>query len=357
MSNIITAVFGGARTARTKPIHQWNYGQVLRFVGITLPDAYTVHFSNSAETGTAKTQIGNASGVIVPDEYLTTGQDIYAWVFLHTGDSDGETKYSVIIPVIRRPQPTEEPPTPVQQGLVDQAIAALNAGVEAAEDAAERAEQYNVRVWVDDDAIHLYGGIPGGEGGGNLTAEVQALPIKSMPTANVEDDHLTIGIPTFYPRESEELYYLYSGGRPSDFTAYRKKLVIGDDYRVTITTSDNEDTYQLTAEVDDDSSEYVSVKLGDVDSYGFKITYTKVYRYGEYEEGLAFQFSDELSNITQVKIEHDVGNKIYVGNLPRLTYRKDEDWFSHYPISFLGVLNMFSKLCNAGITFTDIEWD
>lgn len=161
MSNIITAVFGGSRTAKTRPLHQWDYGQIIRFIGITLPDVYTVHFANNGDTGTAKTQIGNASGVIIPDEYLTTGQDIHAWIFLHAGDSDGETKYSATIPVIRRPQPTEDPPTPVQQGLVDRAIAALNAGVEAAEDAADKAELYNVRVSVDEDAIRFVNGIDG----------------------------------------------------------------------------------------------------------------------------------------------------------------------------------------------------
>ena len=129
-TNIVTASFGASRLVRTRALYQWNYGQVLQFVGLDLPSAYTVHFSNQGVGGTAKTQVGNADGVDTPNEYLTTGQAVYAWVFLHTGADDGETMYSVIIPVTARPKPVEDEPTPVQQGVIDQAIAALNDAVE-----------------------------------------------------------------------------------------------------------------------------------------------------------------------------------------------------------------------------------
>ena len=140
-TNIVTAAFGGSKVVRTRALYQWDYGQVLQFSGIDLPDAYTVHFSNQGVGGEAKTMVGNADGVDIPDEYLATGQTVYAWVYLHAGESDGETMYSIIIPVVARPQPTEDEPTPVQQGAIDQAIAALNDGVDRAEAAAEAAEQ------------------------------------------------------------------------------------------------------------------------------------------------------------------------------------------------------------------------
>ena len=140
-SNIVTAAFGASRSARTRALHQWDYGQILKFVGLNLPSVYTVHFSNTGVGGEAKTMIGNADGVDIPDEYLTTGQSVYAWVYLHTGADDGETVYSVIIPVKARPRPCEDVPTPVQQGAIEQAIAALNTGVAAAQEAAQDAEQ------------------------------------------------------------------------------------------------------------------------------------------------------------------------------------------------------------------------
>ena len=63
-------------------------------------------------------QVGNADGVLIPDAMLTSGQNVYAWVFLHTGEDDGETMYAVTIPVQQRPRPTEEEPTPVQQEVL-----------------------------------------------------------------------------------------------------------------------------------------------------------------------------------------------------------------------------------------------
>lgn len=129
-TNVVVAAFGASKIVRTRGLYQWDYGQVLKFAGLDLPNAYTVHFSDDGVGGTAKTMVGDENGVTIPDEYLTTGKTVYAWVYLHTGADDGETVYSVIIPVVARPQPTEEEPTPVQHGVIDQAIAALNSAVE-----------------------------------------------------------------------------------------------------------------------------------------------------------------------------------------------------------------------------------
>lgn len=141
MDNIVRASFVFGKSTKTRNLHQWDYGQVLQFAGIDMPSAYTVHFANQPMSGDAKTQVGDANGVDIPDEYLTTGLPVYAWVFLHTGADDGETVYSVTIPVTKRPKPTEKPPTPQQQGAIDQAIAALNEGVEAVQEIAETIPQ------------------------------------------------------------------------------------------------------------------------------------------------------------------------------------------------------------------------
>lgn len=127
--NITTAPLGGNRNIKTKPLFQYDYGQVLKIVGVTLPAAYEVHFSNQLH-GVATTQIGNADGVIIPDIYLTTGEPVYAWIYLHTGNSDGETEYTITIPVVRRASISDAEPTPVQQDVITQAIAALNTAVE-----------------------------------------------------------------------------------------------------------------------------------------------------------------------------------------------------------------------------------
>ena len=128
-TNIVQAQFGSQKSVRTRPLYQWDYGQVLLFEGLDLPVAYEVHFSNVAIGGTSVTQIGDEDGVSIPDILLTTGRAVYAWVYLHTGEDDGETMYTAIVPVVARPQPTNETPTPVQQDAITEAIAALNRAV------------------------------------------------------------------------------------------------------------------------------------------------------------------------------------------------------------------------------------
>lgn len=174
--NVVTAVFGAFRSVKTAPLWQYDYGQILRFRGLTLPEAYEVHFSNSI-SGASKTKIGNANGVLIPDEYLTNGASVYAWVFLHVGDSDGETRYMVEIPINKRAKPTDEAPTPKQQSEITQTIAALNAAVDKAELAAKSIENMSVSAHsvtggptVDktvskEGAVNLDFGIPSGGSG------------------------------------------------------------------------------------------------------------------------------------------------------------------------------------------------
>ena len=127
--NVITASFGGLREVTTAPLWQWDYGQILEITGLDLPQAFEVHFSNSRKSGETITQIGTDNQVTIPDMYLTSGADIYAFVFLHDGLTDGETEYVIKIPVRERPEPSDIEPTPEQQDAITEAIAALNTAV------------------------------------------------------------------------------------------------------------------------------------------------------------------------------------------------------------------------------------
>jgi len=140
MTNIITACFGGTRYANTRPAWLIDHGMVLKIEGVELPETYFVDFANSkAEQATRV--LGNADGVVIPDQYfLSNAPQIFAWVYLTTGDS-GFTTLQVTIPLSQRPDVSTEPPTPQETDLIEQAIAALNTGVNRAETAAEGAEQ------------------------------------------------------------------------------------------------------------------------------------------------------------------------------------------------------------------------
>ena len=154
MTNIIQAKFDGSRATKTSPAWKWDYGQELNISGIDgLPSVFEVHFANDGNA-TTTTQIGTDGVVTIPDTYLTTGKDIHAYIYLHTGLSDGETEYKITIPVKSRPQPTNDTPTPVQQDAITEAIAALNSAVtQTGEDATAAASSADDALAAKNDAV------------------------------------------------------------------------------------------------------------------------------------------------------------------------------------------------------------
>lgn len=137
--NQVIAYYNPCGGSKTRSLYQWDYGQELVFDGFDLPSSFEVHFSNEFG-GDAVTQIATDNVVTIPDMFLTSGANVYAWIFLHTGADDGETVYYIEIPVMERPEPSDDEPTPVEQSAITQAIAALNTGVSAAQGYAESAQ-------------------------------------------------------------------------------------------------------------------------------------------------------------------------------------------------------------------------
>lgn len=130
-TKIIKVVFGGRRYAVTNKRTRTDYGQTFEFVDIDLPETFEVIFSNSSTSaGTGKKMIGSNQRCLIPDEYLKTGQPIYAWVLVHDGEDDGRHMYSIKSPVDDMPDTSPEEPTPVEQSVISQAITALNSAVE-----------------------------------------------------------------------------------------------------------------------------------------------------------------------------------------------------------------------------------
>ena len=125
MSNILKIKLGKEQKITTKPLYQYDYGQILKFIDTQMPSAYEVHFSNY-ERGESTTQVATSNEVAIPDVYFKSGRDIYVWVYIHTGVEDGETEYQIIIPIVERATITDEEPTPEQASVIEQTIAALN---------------------------------------------------------------------------------------------------------------------------------------------------------------------------------------------------------------------------------------
>ena len=142
-SKTIKGVVGGGRYTVTAPIIKEDYGLYLQIEGIELPATYEVDFSNDEHSGTSVTMIGNADGVLIPSQFISSGKDVFAFLY-HVGEDYGRTVYKFRIPNKLRPDRTDETPTPEEQSTIDQAIAALNDAVEDAQDAQEAIENMSV---------------------------------------------------------------------------------------------------------------------------------------------------------------------------------------------------------------------
>ena len=154
--NIIYIYFKGKHQVTSKSQYQYNRGQYLYFADLNLPQAFEVHFSNK-DKGESKTQIGSDNLVEIPDEYFWNGAlQIYAWIYLHSKTTDGETIYEVRIPLTKRAKPTDEEPLPVQQSTIDRAIAELNNAVDITTENANKTDSDKIIVSnIKEDVITL----------------------------------------------------------------------------------------------------------------------------------------------------------------------------------------------------------
>ena len=219
--NVTTAVIGsGCNTATATPsLAQWDQGQILKIEGVDLPAAYQVEFSTEY-TRNAIQKIGNANGVAVPNELLQRSAPITAYIVLHEGENDRETEYWITIHITPRTPPETITPDPEEQSVIDETIAALQDGVEAAEAAAESVQNMGVEAetlaagsaasvekTVDPETgeVTLTFGIPrGNQGNPGTTPDfqigtVETLPPTSPATATITgtpaEPVLNLGIP------------------------------------------------------------------------------------------------------------------------------------------------------------------
>ena len=145
VDNILRVTFKHERRIKSRPLYQYDYGQVLKFIDLNLPAAYEVHFSNY-EHGESTTILATSNEVTIPDVYFINGKDIYVWIYLHTGANDGETEYQITIPITRRAKPSDEPPTPEEESVITQTIAALNDAVTESREGVQRVVQAESNV-------------------------------------------------------------------------------------------------------------------------------------------------------------------------------------------------------------------
>lgn len=112
MNRINIAYFDQNKTPHVYGIWQWDYGQILRIQGLTLPSAVEIDFSLNDTGGESTPRIGvtndGVTDVVIPDSMLEkdTTQDYCAYAFIYlTDDVSGQTEYKIILHVKARPKP------------------------------------------------------------------------------------------------------------------------------------------------------------------------------------------------------------------------------------------------------------
>lgn len=121
------------RDVTDRPLYQGNYGQVIQFDGLTLPDSFEVHMTDES-VGEAVQVIGGNNEVEIPNVLMERSGTLTVYIFLHDTEDDGTTCYTAWL--MRNPKVTpdeQEIPEP-EQDVISQTIGALNAAVAKAEE-------------------------------------------------------------------------------------------------------------------------------------------------------------------------------------------------------------------------------
>ena len=147
--NIVTAIFSGCnpRKAVAIPVSwQWDTGQVLKIVGLDIPNGTQAHFNADGDAITQLIGVVNGVGyVYIPDVFLQTPGTSNVYIYISEDDATAETEYVVQIKVLERVRPEDySTPTEAEETLFQAAIDAVRESAEDAEDAADLAESWAV---------------------------------------------------------------------------------------------------------------------------------------------------------------------------------------------------------------------
>lgn len=142
--------FGRERTARKSGLYQYDYGQILRVSDLELPEYVTVDFSLTDTRGSTETRVGKTTDgcleVQIPNELLknhvsvnTEYYMIYVYIYV-SDETSGNTVYKVILQVKTRSKPSDIGTDQEEKKLLDEAVNAVNAAADRAEQAEQNAK-------------------------------------------------------------------------------------------------------------------------------------------------------------------------------------------------------------------------
>lgn len=140
---MVTASFKeGQKTAITTSLQKYDYGEVLRIKGLSLPRYVAVQFAVDGMSEALPSSIGetveDVTDVLIPNSLLRSNikpwnYNIMAYVYIVSGSS-GKTKYTITIPVKWRPKTGDD------QAADDDVAAVIGSAVEKMNTATTKAE-------------------------------------------------------------------------------------------------------------------------------------------------------------------------------------------------------------------------
>lgn len=140
---MVTASFKeGQKTAITTSLQKYDYGEVLRIKGLSLPRYVAVQFAVDGMSEALPSSIGetveDVTDVLIPNSLLRSNikpwnYNIMAYVYIVSGSS-GKTEYTIIIPVKWRPKTGDD------QAADDDVVAVIGSAVEKMNTATTKAE-------------------------------------------------------------------------------------------------------------------------------------------------------------------------------------------------------------------------
>lgn len=141
MSNIITAVFTGCnpRFAAVTPMsYQWDKGQILKIIGLSIPSGTLADFVINGDSVTQMISVADkVATVAVPDALFEEAGAYMIYIRYREDDATQETKYMILLTVMERAKPDDYgDPTPAEQSMFQTVIDTVEDGVQDAQDAA-----------------------------------------------------------------------------------------------------------------------------------------------------------------------------------------------------------------------------
>ena len=160
---MVTALFKeGQKTAITTSLQKYDYGEVLRIKGLSLPRYVAVQFAVDGMSEALPSSIGetveDVTDVLIPNSLLRSNikpwnYNIMAYVYIVSGSS-GKTEYTITIPVKWRPKTGDDQAADDDvAAVIGSAVEKMNTATTKAENAANQASATAEEIKADREKI------------------------------------------------------------------------------------------------------------------------------------------------------------------------------------------------------------